>query len=466
MRLVAILKEQVRLLMDVVRHTKTICPVCCKPLDAEIRIKNGAAWICRTCSEHGDYDFPLSAHGDLYADLDRFFNAVLDSTQPRGRITNYWVIATVECQMQCSYCSVETVGGRCKEMTLEELKGLIREHRHVKLTLSGGEPSLHPNVLEFFREARNAGVVTQMASNGIKLADRDFCAALKDAGLTEVRLSIESTDPKKAAQVGTDPFIPMKLKALQNLEALGITTILSPTIFKGVNEDELVNMIEYAKDKMFIHSISVNGFAWVGRGADLDRGKMIMPDEMMDLIYNHYFQSDREAIFVFQKALYALLDAVKIRLCLYTQVMIFVRYTDKVIPITEYINMSMMKRGMRWWERFASSNRILRTFMLGAVFAASLKPRTLRLFPAVGALFLANILGIVVTNYPRRLLPVILNTNCSPLNYDEVVGRQCMSGVLMRLGDEMLCSCSSDCLIDKERKRYLDAHPEESKRPE
>ncbi len=442
--------------MDIVRTTKTVCPVCCKTLDAEIRVIDGKAWLCRVCPEHGNYNFLLSENGELYSDLDRFFNGVLDSSKPRGRITNYWVISTVQCQMQCAYCSVETVGGRCIEMTLEELKKLIHEHSGAKLTLSGGEPSLHPHVLEFFREARKAGVVTQMASNGIKLADREFCAAMKEAGLTEVRLSIESTDPKKAAQLGTDPFIPMKLKALQNLEALGVTTILSPTIFKGLNEDELINMIEYAKEKSFVHSISVNGFAWVGRGADLEREKMIMPDEMMDVIYRQYFKSARENIFVFQKALYALLDAINIRLCLYTQVMIFVRYPDRVVPITEYINMFMLKRGMRWWERFASANRLVRTLTLGTVFAASLKPRTLRLFPAVGALFLANVLGIVVTNYPRRLLPVILNTNCCPLNYDEVVGRQCMSGVLMRLGDEMLCSCSSTCLIDKERKRYSD----------
>ena len=108
--------------MDMVRQTKTVCPVCCETLDAEIQLNDGKARIFRSCPEHGDYDFLLSEHGEFYADLDRFFNSVLDSTQPRGRITNYWVIATVECQIQCSYCSVETVGGRCKQMTLEELK--------------------------------------------------------------------------------------------------------------------------------------------------------------------------------------------------------------------------------------------------------------------------------------------------------------------------------------------------------
>jgi len=445
--------------MEVMRKTKTVCPVCCRALDAEVILCEEQVLLHADCPEHGEHRFVISENGRLYADLDRFFNEVLDSSQPRGRITNYWILATFQCQMQCSYCSVETFGGRCHDLNLEELRSLIAEHKDIKLTFAGGEPTLHPDILDFFREARKAGVLTQMASNGIKLADLDFCAALKEAGLTEVRLSIESTDPKKAAQVGTDPFIPMKIKALQNLESLNITTVLSPTIFKGVNENELVEMIEYTREKPFVHSLSVNGFAWVGRGADLDRHKMIMPDEMMDVLFKHYFDSDREVIFTFQKALYALLDVVKIRLCLYTQIMIFVRHPEKVTPLTDYLNMKRMKQGMRWWERFAKSGRLARSLALGAVFAYSLNIKTLQLLPSLVTLFLANALGIAVTDYPRRLLPVILNTNCCPLNYDELVGRQCMSGMLMRLDGKMTQGCSSICLIEKERKRYLSAQP-------
>ena len=441
--------------MKVIRNTRTVCPVCCRPLDAEVALHEEQVILRADCPEHGEHRFVISENGTLYADLDHFFNEVLDSSQPRGRITNYWILATFQCQMQCSYCSVETFGGRCRDLSLEELKTLIQEHKNIKLTFAGGEPTLHPDILDFFRESRKAGVITQMASNGIKLADRDFCAALREAGLTEVRLSIESTDPQKAAQVGTDPFIPMKIKALQNLESLNITTVLSPTIFKGVNENELVEMIEYAKGKPFVHSISVNGFAWVGRGADLDRQKMIMPEEMMDVLYRRYFTSDRETIFTFQKALYALLDVVKIRLCLYTQIMIFVRKPEKVVPLTDYLNMKRMKKGMRWWERFSKSGRFVRGLALGLVLSTSVNIKTLQLLPSLITLFLANVLGIIVTNYPRRLLPVILNTNCCPLNYDEVVGRQCMSGMLMRLDGKMTQGCSSICLIEKERKRYL-----------
>ncbi|MCK5861629.1 MAG: radical SAM protein [Candidatus Hydrogenedentes bacterium] len=442
--------------MAYIRNTKSVCPVCCKPVDAEIRVKDGKAYIGRTCSEHGDYEFLLSVHGDAYADLDHFFNNVLDSTQPRGRMTNYWIISTLKCQMQCSYCSVETGGGRCREMTWEEIKEIIHTHKDTKLTLMGGEPTLYSHVLDFFREARSAGVLTQLATNGVKLADIEFCAALKEAGMTEVRLAVESTDASKAAKLGTDPFIPPKIKAFQNLEKLGITTIPSPTIFKGVNEDELINQIEYSKDKLFIHSISVNGFSWIGRGAELSRDMMIMPDEMMDTIFERYFTSDRESIFTFQKALYALLDVVKIRLCLYTQVMIFMRYPDKVIPITEYIGMSRLERGMKWWERFSSSNRLVKALALGTVFALSLKFKTLRLFPAIASLFSANILGIKVSKYPRRLLPVILNTNCSPLSYDEAVGRQCMSGLIFAEEKEIICDNSSNSIITKERRRYAD----------
>ena len=188
----------------------------------------------------------------------------------------------------------------------------------------------------------------------------------------------------------------------------------------------------------------------------------MVPDEMMGVIYRHYYIGNREDIFTFQKALYALLDVVKIRLCLYTQIIIFVRQPNKAVPITEYLNMSRMRRGMKWWERFAPRNRFLRGGLLAAVCAWSLSPRTIALFPALTTLFMANVLGIRVSKYPSRLLPVILNTNCSPLSYDEVVGRQCMSGLVFATNEEMVYGDTSSALIEKERRRYAetDGHKE------
>jgi len=434
-----------------IRKTRTLCPDCGRELEGRVVVEDGKAYLDRNCPEHGPYRFLLSRHGAWYADLDRFFFEVLDGGIPKGRITNYWILSTAKCQQHCLYCGLEVQKPFYDEMPIEALREAIEQYGSAKLTFADGEPTLHPQVLQFFREAWAKKVATQLATNGVRLASREFCLQLADAHVTEVRISYETLDPKQSVPSGTSAFWESKYAGLRNLIELGIPTILSPTIFKGINEDQLIASLEFARDKPIVRELSVNGFAWNGSGLSIDKDLMIMPDEMMDVLFARYFDGDREAIFTFQKTMLAILQIVGIRLCLYTQLMLFVRDKTGLVPFTRFLNMRRLKQGITWWERFSKAARFTQAVALAWVLFRALDMKSLRLLPTCLRLFAANLFQIAIHRYPSKLLPVVLNTNCSTLSADNMVSARCMSGCLYVRDGTLHEGLSTSTLLDKEK---------------
>lgn len=433
------------------RKTITACPECGAELPGRIVRQGREILLNRECPEHGVCNFPLSHNGDSYADLDRFYFQALKGTQTRGRIANYWVLSTPECQMKCAYCQTGIIDPFFEEMTVDDFRYLFDRYGQSKLTLSGGEPTMHPHIFEYFLEASKRGLTTELATNGVKLASTDYCRRLIDAHVKEVRVSLDSLNAQQAAAVGAEEFVSPKLEALRNLRRLNVATVLSPTIFKGVNEDQLEEVIQFAAENPFVKAVSVNGFSWAGEGKAFDRDRMIMPDEMMDIIHRRFFKCDREDIFTLQKFLYTALHLVGVRLCFYTQIIFFVRDRGKLVPLTDFLHIERMKKSMILWERFSKSCYAVQCAALIFAAVGSLRWKTLRIIgPLLRTLF-ANISKLNVAAYPKTLLPVVLNTNCSLLCADNLVGLQCMSGILFRQDGRIVEDSCSHALIKSDR---------------
>ena len=427
---------------ELVRKTSSTCPQCMQDVPAEVVVDEGKAWLQRKCPEHGLYRFLLSHHGAEYADLDNFFFNVIDGRTRAGRITNYWVLLTQDCQQKCPYCSVDVAHPFCSSMSEEKFDEALREYAGSKLTFSGGEPTMHPLVIDFFVKAREKGVITQLATNGLKLVSEDYCRTLKEGGVSEVRISFEYWNEPETDCAGTAQFTEAKKVAMANCLSIGMPLVPSPTIMNGCNEDVLIESVRYAADKPGVKELSANGFSWNGSGKGLDKTFMIMPDEMVDVFHRQY-GGDRRDYFTLAKALFAVLYLLNIRLCLYTQVLIFVRSGRDIEPINKYLNMKRMAQGLRMWTRFRRLPRLLSLPVLLFFLLPSLCRKTIPLLPAMFMLFLSNIFGIKISKYPRELLPVVLNTNCSPLNADNDVVPRCMSGVLFEEKGELTEDISS-----------------------
>lgn len=438
---------------EVLRDTTTACPHCLKEIPGQVVLSGGKVWLTRTCPEHGEYRFLLSNHGPEYADLDAFFYDVLGGRFKNGQITNYWVLLTSLCQQRCPYCSVNVENPFYSEVTPEEFSRMLDRFGGAKLTLAGGEPTRHPKILEFIRTARARGVQTVLATNGIDLVSPEYCLQLKEAGVEEVRISFEHWESDTPDPTGTSRHRKEKRAAVENCLAAGIPVVLSPTIAKGQNEHVLLEALAYAADKPLVREVSVNGFSWTGSALHMDPGLMIMTDELADIVHRGCGAGrPRGDLFVWAKAIFTLLDLLDIRLCLYTQVLVMVREKGGLRNLTEYLSMPRMQAGLNLWRRLRFGPRRLRLALFLACMAPSLSLRAAPLLFSLASLLLANVSRFRGKAHARRLLSVVLNTNCSPLSDDHDVSPRCNSGNLF-VADGTLTESVSTLSLRAQAKR-------------
>lgn len=107
--------------------------------------------------------------------------------------SRHWVRLTSCCNNRCLFClDADAQDGRERPRAeiLEDLRrGRDRGHR--RLVLSGGEPTIHPDLIELIRAGSAAGYErVQVISNGRMFARRQLLDAAVEAGLGELTLSL------------------------------------------------------------------------------------------------------------------------------------------------------------------------------------------------------------------------------------------------------------------------------------
>jgi cyclic pyranopterin phosphate synthase len=133
-----------------------------------------------------------------------------------------------------------------------------------KVRLTGGEPLLRRDV------ARLVGMLAArprirdlaMTTNGVLLAEH--AAALKAAGLHRLTISLDTLDPQRFARLTNRTSHAQVLEGIAAVPAAGFTnTKLDTVVIRGVNDDELADLIEFARavpaEVRFIEYMDVGG---------------------------------------------------------------------------------------------------------------------------------------------------------------------------------------------------------------
>lgn len=97
------------------------------------------------------------------------------------------------CNQSCRFCFVSThLPGPGDDAVRKAI--LDAGARDVKITLSGGEPTLNPKLVEYVKLAKQVSRrPVQLQSNVIKLADEALCRALEEAGVDELFVSLHGS---------------------------------------------------------------------------------------------------------------------------------------------------------------------------------------------------------------------------------------------------------------------------------
>lgn len=174
---------------------------------------------------------------------------------PFGRHVSYLrVSVTDRCDFRCVYCMSEHMSflPRKDLLTLEELDRLCSAFvaKGVrKLRITGGEPLVRKNIMSLFMALSRhleTGRLEELTltTNGSQLAR--YADDLKAAGVRRVNVSIDTLDPKKFQAITRWGNLATVLDGLRAAQRAGIGIKINAVALKGVNEDEIEDLIRFA----------------------------------------------------------------------------------------------------------------------------------------------------------------------------------------------------------------------------
>ncbi|MDR0441659.1 MAG: radical SAM protein [Candidatus Accumulibacter sp.] len=182
---------------------------------------------------------------------------------------------TNNCNLKCPICFTHNRQDKIYNKSLEELETLLDVIEAEKqdldlLNLTGGEPTLHPNLDEILQRcARRSFRRVSMNSNGLLLGkNRKLAEKLKETGV-QVILSLDTLKPDKSIRIHGADIAQGKANALAMLEELNIPTVLLMVWIPGINDEELPALIEEWLPKKFICGITIQNMAYTGQYGSL-----------------------------------------------------------------------------------------------------------------------------------------------------------------------------------------------------
>jgi len=190
-----------------------------------------------------------------------------------------------DCNNLCDFCAQGGKRARTGRKSLAEIKRLLLKARRSGVegaVFTGGEPTLHPDLLPAVRAARAMGYDSvQVQTNGRRFAYYDYCRELKEAGVTEMGPSLHgSTAEIHEALTRAPGSFKEVVRGILNCKKLGMY-VLTNTVITSVNYKDLpalarllihlgVNQFQFA----YVHLV---GSAWENRKALAPRKTAVLP---------------------------------------------------------------------------------------------------------------------------------------------------------------------------------------------
>lgn len=181
-------------------------------------------------------------------------NVLIDSF---GRTIDYIRISvTKNCNFRCLYCmpnTPEIIDERVIPLPkmLEFLK-IAMDFGVKKIRITGGEPLLRKDLSAFI-----AGIYSYKNDIEVALTTNAYFLAretvnLKNAGLKRINISLDSLNAEKIARISKKDALSKIMEGIFTAKDAGLKIKLNMVALRGVNDDEIIDMLCFARENGFL----------------------------------------------------------------------------------------------------------------------------------------------------------------------------------------------------------------------
>ncbi len=283
-------------------HTISLCITCHRRVSAKIVFERGKVFLTKTCKEHGFQKVLIATDIEYYKQIRNYNKA---SEYPRKPHTETifgcpydcgicpdheqhscltLIEVTDRCNLTCPTCYASSSPTHGRHRTLEEIGLMLdaivaSEGEPDVVQLSGGEPTIHPEFFQILDIAKTKPIKHLMVNtNGVRIAnDPEFAERL--AGYMpdfELYLQFDSFKPEALVRMRGKDLTDVRRKAIERLNALNLSTTLVVTLQRGLNDDEIGAIIDYALQQPCVRGVTFQPTQVSGRleGYDGGAGKL------------------------------------------------------------------------------------------------------------------------------------------------------------------------------------------------
>ena len=272
-----------------IKKTKSLCPTCLKPLEAEVFEEDGKVWIKKECPDHGEFKNTYWSDAEIYNMVDAYdpVNTALDNPTVNvsdgcpsncglcGEHESSTVLGLIDvtnrCNLRCPICFANAAAsGTLYEPTFEEIRQMLVNLRNEKpipavaIQYAGGEPTVRKDLPELIKLAKEEGFSVMVHGNGARTVeaaaeagvdcvehgaylDKDALQAMAEAGTVWVPTLSTVGNLRGKGRFQEDAVRQILESALENVESFAqMGGLLAPGTDAGAWAVEHGSLSEYA----------------------------------------------------------------------------------------------------------------------------------------------------------------------------------------------------------------------------
>lgn len=241
-----------------------VCEKCLARVPADFVIREGKVLLRKNCHECGQTESLVSSSAEVWQRKRQVWQ--YDEASQRACRLNchtchyrhplriVFVDVTNRCNMNCPIC-VANIPGMGFEFNpplayFEKVFKAISElPTDPAVMLFGGEPTVREDLFEIIELARSYHLKVRLVTNGLKLADEDYCRRICEAKVP-VLIAFDGLDPEIYTRMRKSPeACRQKLKALENLKRLSRSkTVIMCCVARHINDKHLPDLLDYVHE--------------------------------------------------------------------------------------------------------------------------------------------------------------------------------------------------------------------------